>query len=324
MSFNKNIVFFFKIVFFVAILYIIYTQVFSHHNIYDLLLLLKTTKNKGIWILFAVFILQFINWGIETEKFRKILAPKTVLDFKSAFISVYVGNATSIFTPDRLGNFIGRFLVLPKLSKLEVTTATMLGNFTQLIATVSFSFLAIVLFVWFPSNIVFLAPYLLLFVAFVLLVILLLIYFNTSFALTLLSKIKWVKNQQKTILFIGNFSKKELIQILGFAYARYLIFIIQFYLVLLVFGVNLSLLNLFVFIGILYFITTFVPSPMFGNLGTRELTALYLLSNYEQPTAVLLASLFIWLINVIFPSVLGTVFWMRFYDVNWYNKKEKR
>lgn len=67
----------------------------------------------------------------------------------------------------------------------------------------------------------------------------------------------------------------------------------------------------------MYFVTTLIPSPFLGNLGTRELTAIYLLSTYNQPESVLVASLVIWIINVIFPAVLGFVL---AFNMNLYQK----
>jgi len=104
---------------------------------------------------------------------------------------------------------------------------------------------------------------------------------------------------------------------LSLSIIRYLIFIGQFYILLFVFGIDLELIELLIFIGLMYFVTTLIPSPILGNLGTRELVAIYLLSYYNQPESILVASLLIWLINVIFPALLGFVF---AFNLNLYKK----
>ena len=89
--------------------------------------------------------LQFLNWFFEALKFQLLLFENERISLRIALKAVYVGNFTAFFTPDRVGTFIGRIVVLKKLSKLKITALTAVGNLSQLMATVFFGLLAFLL-----------------------------------------------------------------------------------------------------------------------------------------------------------------------------------
>ena len=83
----------------------------------------------------AVFLLQFLNWFLEALKFKILLNNFSKTSLLFVLKSIYVGNFTAFFTPERFGNFIGRAIVF-KEKKEEVIMATLIGNLSQLIITV--------------------------------------------------------------------------------------------------------------------------------------------------------------------------------------------
>ncbi len=266
-----------------------------------------------------VFLLQFINWGIEAFKFKRILIKKERISFKQAITAVYIGNASSIFTPDRLGNFIGRAFYLRTINNIVITSSTMLGNLAQLFSTLIFAFIGMLLFVSTNHSItaIYSYPEYILALVFLLNLIVGGVYFYPRIYIYAVLRIKKLKKYRPNFIFIAKYTTTELALFLGLSLVRYLVFVIQFYILLAVFGIQLEVIELFIFIGLMYFVTTLIPSPILGNLGTRELTAIYLLSTYNHPEAVLVASLVIWIINVIFPAVLGFVL---AFNMNLYQK----
>ncbi len=312
---NKDLIRFFKWVVFAAIIYFIFKMV-KNRNSFDILKrVLLDLKWQQIQIILLVFILQFLNWGIEAFKFKLILQKKAVLSFKKSLISIYIGNASSLFTPDRLGNFIGRAFYLRNIDKLIVTSASMLGNLAQLWSTLIFALVGTILFISTSNRITVVYNNIQIILALLVLLnsVVFSIYYYPKVIVSLLVKVKWLKKYRPNFFFLSKYSTIELTVFLCLSLFRYLIFIIQFYLLLYAFGLQLYLVEVFIFIGLLYFVTTFVPSPVLGNLGTRELVSIYLLSSFSQPEIVLLSSLSIWLINVIFPALLGFVLAFKLY-----------
>lgn len=303
-----------------VIVYIIYLLAFNEENIVRIKSIINQLNGRSYSVLFIVFLFQFVNWGTEAIKFKYILSKKEEITYKQAILAVYTGNATGLFTPDRLGNFIGRFIHLNHINKRTVTAATMLGNLAQLVTTILFATLALLLYLIVDVHIEIpiLNPIMLFSFIIIVLCLLLFVFYKPSFIIYYLQKIKGVAKHKNTFFFLNELNKIESTLVLAFSIFRYSIFIIQFYLLITTFGMTLDITETIVFTGLLYLFTTLIPSPILGNLGTREVVALLLLSNFNQPEIALVASLIIWLINVIFPSLVGSILLMK---MNPSNKK---
>ena len=261
---------------------------------------------QSVFLLVGAGLLSFVNTGIEALKFQHVLLPEKV-SFNDALKSVYAGASTGLLTPDRLGNFIGRTLHLSQVKNSWVIPATLLGNFAQLFATILFASIALLIY---PTGIVTLQISesllsLLGWFLFPTVCLMMVLYFKSESFLFVVRKIKFL---QKTVAYLNKKNNRDKIQILGWAILRYFVFVVQFYLILNAFGVHLSLSATLVFLGFLYLFTTFIPSPLMGNLGTREAVAVLLLGINNSLEGVVFASLYIWLINVLFPAVLGSFF----------------
>ena len=298
-----------KGLFLFIIIYLISLEVFSEGNWEKIDLVKEKINAKTFLIITVVFLIQFVNWGIEALKFRFIIAKKEPITKKEAILAVYTGNATGFFTPDRLGNFIGRFIYLKNKNKKTVTAATMLGNLSQLISTLIFALISFILYQAIETeiNLPYVNSTLILSVVFVLLILITLAFYNPSSLISKVKKIKWLAKHEDTFIFLTEFSVKESSLILLYSIARYLLFISQFYLLLNAVGFEINIIESLIFTGLIYLFTTFIPSPMMGNLGTRELFALMLLSNYDNAELALVVSLLIWIINIVFPSILGSI-----------------
>jgi hypothetical protein len=257
--------------------------------------------------------LQFLNWTLEALKFQFIISKKHIINLQQSILAVYTGNATGLFTPDRLGNFIGRFIYLSQINKKTVIAATMLGNLAQLISTISFAFIALLLYfgLGLQINLPYINPTIIFTLVILTLSTLIYSFYNPSRILNILNKLKWIAKHKDTFNFLNNFNKIESTKILSLSLLRYCIFVFQFYLLLNAFGLEIEITETIAFSGLLYLFTTFIPSPLMGNLGTRELIALLLLSSYKLPEVALIASLIIWLINVIIPSLIGSFLLMK-------------
>jgi len=305
---NIYIKYLLKGVFLFAMVYVIDLMIFSDENLIRFKELKHQLNITSYLIISTVFLLQFLNWGLEAIKFQYIISKKNVINLKQSIIAVYTGNATGLFTPDRLGNFIGRFVYLNRINKKTVIAATMLGNLAQLISTISFAFIALILYVNLDLRIKlpYINPSVILTLISTGLFILAYSFYNPSKIITFFYKFRWIGKHKDTFSFLSDFNKKESTIILTLSLLRYCVFIIQFHLLLNAFGLQIELIETIVFSGLLYLFTTFIPSPLMGNLGTRELVALLLLSNYQRPEIALIASLIIWLINVIIPSLVGS------------------
>ncbi len=276
----------------------------------------QSLNSAESWLMILlIFLLQFVNYGIENAKWRVAYKELKSSSFIKTWKAVYAGNAIALFTPDRLGTFIGRFGYLKDYSKTQITYTTFVGNYAQLCTTLLFAVVGMVV-AWnhelvfrfpealsIPNLVLIFTPITVLFFSFFFYQELLIQWFSRF-------KAKWMQDVVTKLNFVQEYSIARLTSILVLSALRYLVFVLQFYIAIKVFQLDFDLLTTLSFCGILYLFSTLIPSPFMGNLGTREAVAVYLLSNLNGEVAVISASLFIWLINVVFPSILGGLFFL--------------
>jgi hypothetical protein len=307
----QPIVFSVKLIIFALAIYYLYNQ-FSQRNLENLgsFISKHLLTTRGFLLLGVLILIQFVNYGLENLKWRKVLDDLKTYSFGETQKAVYAGNAVAILTPDRLGTFIGRFSYLKDISKTKITFSTFVGNYAQLVTTLLFSLLGLVLS-WnfsigfqFPEQ---LSIKLLISIMVVVCCGALSIYYHQRTLVEILRKRKW-KFMQKLVEkleFMEQLTEKRLHIILLIALARYFVFVIQFYIALQLFGLTESFIWTLSFCGILYLFSTIIPSPFMGNLGTREAIGVFLVAPLGLSETIVAASLFVWLTNVVLPSLLG-------------------
>ena len=275
---------------------------------------MKTLKSvNGIIILVIVFIGQFINWWLESLKFRALISKTESINKWDAIKSVYAGNAIGVLTPNKVGTFIGRALCLKDKDTVSVISSTMLGNIAQLTTTALFGFMGFLIIVSFGTQLNFINegfPIYALFASFILVFLLGGLFLYPSFLYKMALKLPFINRFAERISYFKFFKKHELFTILTFSILRYIVFAFQFILLLKLLNVDITIISLCIFICALYMIVTFIPSPFMGNLGTREAVVLLLLANYNSTAEVLSASIILWVINIAFPAILGSLIFL--------------
>lgn len=264
----------------------------------------------GVLIILSVFIFQFINWTLEAFKFKEILMLFTNVDTGCAIKSVYIGNAFGLLTPDRLGTFVGRGMYFKKEKMTSILAATMIGNLAQLITTLLFGAIGLLILLIFDfemlDKVSKWAPIVLV-LSVLGIVFLMMLLFNFNVFNRIATRIKYLSKIKDQLAYLKDLTKLHVLKVLGYSLLRYAVFTSQLYLVFFLFKIDIDLIEFISFVGLLYLITTFIPSLFMGNLGTREAVALFLLSSYDGSALVVIALLIIWAINVAFPAVLGSI-----------------
>ncbi|CAG5080557.1 lysylphosphatidylglycerol synthase transmembrane domain-containing protein [Parvicella tangerina] len=309
----QPLVFAVKLIIFALAIYYLYTQ-FTHRNLDNLgdLVSEHLFQTQGILLFTGLVLLQFVNYGLENLKWRQTLPLLKESTFLRTQKAVYAGNAVAILTPDRLGTFIGRFTYIKEIPKTTITFSTFVGNYAQLVTTLLFALIGLILS-WnfaigfhYPEQ---LPINTLIIVMTIVCCMALFIFYQQKVLLELLRKLKWkyLNNLITKLEFLGDLTELRLHTILGIAILRYLVFIAQFHVALTLFGAEPELIWTAAFCGVLYLFSTLIPSPFMGNLGTREAIAVFLVIPFGLEETVIIASLFIWLINVVLPSIIGGI-----------------
>jgi hypothetical protein len=295
----KNTFFLTLPVFLLAIVFIIFN---IKNNLEIVSSFIEGLSMELIPYLTIVFMLQFINWTLEAVKL-KILLPHDKLNFQHILKSIYVGNLTALLTPKRLGNFIGRKWFIKEKSD-HIISATLCGNIIQLFTTI---LMALISFIYLLNNqmkyleIVDTNLYLFSFIYGLVSLILCYLIFNNKWH-RLFKNINFGKFSFR---YLKNLSNIRRLNTLGVSILRYLIFILQYYILFIGFEIPITILATTIMVGLLFGFVTFIPSLAPGNLGTREAISILLLGGSIVGIQFSIISFLVWFINVAISSLIG-------------------
>jgi len=264
---------------------------------------------KACLTLSTIFILMLLNWFLESLKWKFLIQKIEIISWHKAIESVFCGLNWAIFTPNRIGEYGGRIFFLSPRKRAYGIVAMVVGQIAQMMITNVVGAMALLWFIYYFLN---LDPWI--FFAFCFLAIsfslfFVLFYFNIQWLERLLTNINFLKKYKRFFSVLKRYSKTELNKILWFSIARYVVFTIQYLLIIDLLIGNISLYQSTLMLFILYFIQSALPSLDLLDIGVRSVTATYFFAYItNQEIAVMAAIALIWLINLIIPAILGTYF----------------
>lgn len=298
-----------KLIIFSLAIWYVYYRFLRNKDIYFIMQQLKQSLSdaNNMMLLALCGALMFVNWGTEARKWHLLIKPIYDIPFKRAVSAVFTGVSISIFTPNRLGSFVGRILYLPNKDKVLGTVATFYGNLAQLCITALFGTLGLLLgIVYFPNDISWIVAYGLL-PATLVTTISLGFYFKPKWIARLSSKIPYLKKYEGKIVAFTNIPIKLKWQVLDLSFRRYLIFTLQLLGLLIIFEPEIELGTALSLTLLLWLVITFIPTPFLGKLGVRETVALALFATIADDLSIVAASFLLWVINIAFPAIIGGV-----------------
>jgi hypothetical protein len=124
---------------------------------------------------------------------------------------------------------------------------------------------------------------------------------------------KWLKKNKKNFSIPLNFSFSSLAAILSIASIRYLVFVLQYFLLFSLFGIPLNGMQVFTGVSVMFVLMAVVPTLTFlTDLGFRWAAGIQVFQVFTLNTAGILAvSLGIWFINLIIPALVGSLLILR-------------
>jgi len=278
---------------------------------------------KSFQYLALAFTLMFVNWGLEARKWQLALREVENVSFRRSLQAIFSGTTMAFFTPNRLGEYFGRILFVPASARISSVAFTVMCATAQLLVTVWMGF----------AGLYFIRPYmlksnggdsamfwieLLMSVVLPAAMLLTVFYFRLSWAVSWINRLHYIRRFGKYLQVFGNFQLSMLARIFALSIARYLVFIIQYYLLLEVFEVELNWWQTFWSMSVIFLLLAIVPSiALFTDVGIRWKASLQFLSIFSTNTiGILGASLAVWLINLVIPAIIGSmlIFQIRFFN----------
>ncbi len=268
----------------------------------------STEKNHKILIILLLLILMLLNWTIEAIKWRNLIIK---LEKKSIFESlkaVWTGVTIGTLTPNRIGEFGGRILFVKKENRIQATAMTLYGDLSQFIITFViglFGFIVLMNLHYFSDKIKSFDTIIII-LGFISILASGVIYFKINTISQFLGKFKLTSKIFKKALLIQNISSKIKLNTLILSGLRYLIFTFQFYMAFYIFDINISYSNAILAISSIYLASSIIPNIPFAEIGIRLSFSIIFIGIFTNDySAIILASLLIYLINLVLPTIFG-------------------
>ena len=269
-------------------------------------------SSDKIWNLVMVVLLMLINWSVETIKWKLAVQKIQKVDFFTAFKAVLSGVSFSVTTPNRVGEYLGRVLYMNEGNRLKAISLTIAGSISQLIVTLMMGLGGLLILrapveinqlissfwldilVWGVATGVF---------------ILTLFYFRLSWLVSWIDRLPGSKKWAWLIETLEKFNATLLLQLLSLSALRFVVFIIQYYLLFQLFDVNVSLWQTWWTVSVSFLILAVIPTiALFTDLGLRGKVSLMLVGIFSgNNLGIGLTAVSIWFINLIIPALAGSL-----------------
>ena len=298
------------------LVYLLYKQIIQQPD-----LEIRWAQIKSSWkqpLFWLVVLMLFLNWGLEALKWQLLLSPLEKINFSKSLKSVFAGCSITMLTPNRTGEFGGRILFVRPENRIKAISATIVGSISQLTITIIIGVIAIITIKNATADYKLVKDLPWIFNQYVLVIsslsgfMLLMIFFRLDFLVNYLGRIPGLKKISQHISFLNFFNRKILLRILFYSLLRYLVFILQYIFLLQVLQVEIDGMLCFGMLAIFYLVMAILPTIGFTELPVRATTSVLILGLVsENVLGIQTAALGIWIINLVIPSIIGSIYILR-------------
>jgi uncharacterized membrane protein YbhN (UPF0104 family) len=290
----------------------IYHQVQHQQGLNDAWISIKSSlKTRASWTILAVVLLMILNWSTEALKWKISVQKIQRVSFLKAFKAVLSGISFSVSTPNRVGEYLGRVLYMDEGNKLKTISLTIVGSISQLIITLLMGCIGLIVL---QSEIQQGHIMSTMWVRMVISGVITVLLFLTVFYFRLGWLVKWVEGIPKLARFsylvdtVKELNATLLCKILSLSALRYLIFLVQYYLLFSLFNVQLEYWQVIWTVSVSFLVMAVIPSIALIELVQRGKILTTVVGIFSTNTlGIGLATATIWLVNLIIPAIIGSL-----------------
>ena len=319
MRLNKNIKIFLNYflgpALFLWLSYSIYNQVKHQPDLKTSWIKIKQSlQSTEIWDLAIVIFLMIINWSIEALKWKISIQKVQPVSFSRSFSAILSGVSFSVSTPNRIGEYLGRILYIEEGNRLRVISLTIVSSISQLIITL---FAGSVGLFFIRKNIETgntmqgLDSFWLQVLQYGVIIVLLIltgIYFRLSLLINLVDKLRNNNRYSWLVSSLKDIDATLLLKLLSLSAIRYIVFVVQYFLLFRLFEVNAGWWECFWAVSVIFLVLAIIPTFAIAELGLRGNVSLKLIGLFSTNSlGISLTTATIWIINLVLPAIAGSL-----------------
>jgi hypothetical protein len=256
---------------------------------------------------------MIINWGLESRKWQALLKNLEPMSFLRSFKAILSGLAFAMNTPNRIGEYGGRILHVREGRRLQAVSLTVAGSMSQLLVTLFMGCLGMSLLrehlisvmgggaplIW--LNIFRFVTAFFTFAG-------LLLYFRLGWIVQGIDRIPALSSISRHISVMEELTVSVLLRVLVLSLMRFLVFGIQYILMLHFLQVDIDWWSGFWTVSILFLLLAMVPTVALLEIGLRWEYSLLLFGMFSSnAVGIYAAATGIWLINLAVPALAGSI-----------------
>lgn len=257
---------------------------------------------------------MMVNWGVEARKWQLAVLHLQRISFRKAFKAIFTGTTLAFFTPNRMGEYMGRILYIEDGKRIQAISVTIVCSMAQLLITLVAGLIGLLSIrnrllasstsssaaLWLDLSAIAIA---------VSALVLALIYFRLQWLTKLVRQNTRIHKYVAYIAVLDNFNATILLRILSLSLLRYGVFVLQYFLFFRLFKVEINWWQTFWSISVVFLVLAIVPSiALLTELGIRWKASIELVALFSTNlTGILATSLAIWIINLVIPALIGSL-----------------
>ena len=278
-----------------------------------------------VWNIVAVVVLMIVNWSIEAVKWKISVKPIQEVSFLKALKAVLSGVSFSVSTPNRVGEYLGRVLYMDEGNRLKTISITIVGSISQLIITLLMGCIGLIILRPGIESNQLLSPIwmkVIIYGTIAVLSGLLLFYFRLAWIIKWVDRLPGNNRFAYLVRALEDFDTGLLFKLLLLSALRFVVFIIQYYLLFHLFAVDVSWSQVYWAVSVSFLVMAVIPTIAIVELVQRgkvmtTIMALYTTNNL----GVGFTTAGIWLINLIIPAIIGSLLLLVMRKI--YSRKEE-
>lgn len=271
------------------------------------------TTFTSILILGGILVLVFLNWFIEGIKWERLIRKIHYLGYQQVIASILLGLSANIIAPNRTGDLAARLRYIPKEKRWNGIYINFFSGSSQLLITFLVGLFSLAYFSNYLELLNSIAPSAVNALIFFLSLFSIFLFFQSNLLMRIFKYAhKKIQEEELKIVQISPFLKGLTF---FFSVLRYLIFTLQFYLILLLLNSGISWQESSMALALIFFVNSFIPSNWLTDILSKGAISFFVFQLIgAEPLLGVTATFVLWFFNICIPSLMGLYFLK---DINW-------
>ncbi|MDT0558964.1 lysylphosphatidylglycerol synthase domain-containing protein [Ichthyenterobacterium sp. W332] len=293
----------------VGAFYFIYTKVAENKDLEFSVFIGFLTKNKVFSLKNMLFlvILSIFNWFFEIIKWQQLVKSIRSISFFEALKQSLASLTASLITPNRIGEYGAKAIYFSKNYRKRILFLNLLGNISQMLITLLLGCVGLsYMIVNYNLEVDFFR------ISRIVLIFMLVAVLTVFGVKQNKFKIRGFTIERVKEFWL-NIPNNIKVSTLVFSCIRYLIFSLQFYILLRLFAIDVTYFRAMSVITTMYLLASIIPSIFIFDVIVKGSVAVYLFSLVGiNEITILSIILIMWILNTVLPSIIGSYFVINF------------